>query len=143
METTNPKDLLAHLDRFKEVEVEGAGGQKFNFRIQPVPLMSCDPQNEWFWKLRGEDPGKWSARLNDEILHADQETIKRIIVRGILDPKIVETGPPGTLSADLILRDEILASNLYTSIAQLSFDMVLKAKKGEADAGAKVRPNSR
>lgn len=140
LEPISEKDLAIHLDRSKVVEVEDEEGgetKKLSFKITPVPLILWDEDNSWYSRLRGSDPQKFAAALGRTVQAPTANIMRQVLVRGVLKPQISPVRGGAGIWVDDLLARNFLSLRLYSEIANLSCDGLLKVKEEVADGHAK------
>lgn len=96
------------------------------FRIRRVPLMFLGDESEDFWSLAREGKEALAKRINALIANPKLPQFRRILLYGVVEPKLSVGDEEGAVPVDQVLGDYALAVGLYVEIVNLTLEAIPK-----------------
>lgn len=113
--------LRERLKKERVVEVCGAA-----FRIRRVPLMFLGDESEDFWSLAREGKEALAKRLSALVANPKLPQFRRILLYGVVEPRLSVADEEGAVPVDQVLGDYALAVGLYVEIVNLTLEAIPK-----------------
>ncbi|MCG3204950.1 MAG: hypothetical protein KCHDKBKB_01667 [Elusimicrobia bacterium] len=101
-----------------------------NFRIRRSPLLLLADENEDLWALARRDKEALSGRIKDLIANPTLPRMKRVLLAGVVSPKLAHQDDENTVCVDYLLAHHELAAGLFIEILNFSFEPSDVAKEG-------------
>ncbi len=118
MAIKSPEELTKLLRNEKTVSSERFG----DFLIAPVNLLQLFQEKDDYISLLKDDPAKFSSILRQKILSPSKETIRAVLLDGLIEPKVSQIQTPGRLWVDDVLRSGELCLFLFSEIVGFSHE---------------------
>lgn len=109
------KELREKLKREKLVEVKGMA---FAIRKIPLQLLLEDPGQMWEWARAGQEA--LAERIKGLLQSPALPAMRRVILAGVVEPRIAEAGAEDVVPVNLILAHHDIAAGLFIEIINLS-----------------------
>lgn len=109
------KELVDRLKREKLVEVKGMA---FTIKKVPLQLLLDDPGQLWEWARAGQET--LSEKIKDALKSPALPAMRRVLLAGVIEPKMVEAAAENAVAVDLVLAHHDLAAGLFIEIINLS-----------------------
>lgn len=130
--TTTAEDLKHYVCDPVKVTVEDQDGSKWTFEILPVSLFAWDETATWTALIK-EDPDAFLKKVKEAVGSPSESVVRNVLVRGVKSPKLsYDEKAEGCVPVNDLMRRDVLVTNLYTEIVNLSFEKILKAKEPHA-----------
>ena len=125
---TTPEELRRHVSKGKVVSVKDGDGTLWTFEIMSVSIFAWDDSANWM-KYMKDDKDGFLKKVEEAVSAPSPSALKAVLARGVKSPKLSydEKIKDAVPIADLMRRD-ILVTNLYLEIVNLSFDGILKGE---------------
>ena len=125
MEPVSVKDLKERLKKEKSVVVCGAC-----FLIRRAPLLLLADENEDLWSLARKDKDTLSGRIKDLVANPTLPRMKRILMAGVVQPKLAYQDEENAVCVDHVLAHHELAAGLFIEIVNFSLTPPDDIKEG-------------
>ena len=122
MEPVSVKDLKERLKKEKTIEICG-----MNFRIRQVPLLLLAEDSENLWAVARESRDVLTGRIKDMVASPTLPRMRRILLSGVIAPRLSIQDDEDTVNVDLILTNHELSAGLFIEIINFSFDPLKEA----------------
>jgi len=117
METIPAKDLKERLKKEKTVPVCG-----MNFRIRQVPLLLLSDASDELWAAARESRESLTGRIKDMVANPTLPRMRRILLSGVVEPRLSQDDSGDSVSVDLVLTNHELSAGLFIEIINFSFE---------------------
>ncbi len=117
MEPVSVKDLKERLKKEKTIEICG-----MNFRIRQVPLLLLAEDTENLWSVARESRDVLTGRIKDMVANPTLSRMRRILLSGVIQPRLANQDDDDAVSVDLILTNHELSTGLFIEIINFSFE---------------------
>lgn len=118
MEPVSVEELKNKLKKEKTVRV-----CDMNFRIRRAPLLLLADENEDLWSLARQGHEVLTGRIKDLIANPTLPRMKRVLLAGVVDPRLSWQHEEGAVCVDLVLADYPLSSGLFIEIINFSLTL--------------------
>jgi hypothetical protein len=125
MEPVSVQELKRCLKRDKSVQVCGMG-----FVVRRAPLLLLADENEDLWSLARRDKEALSGRIKDLIANPTLPRMRRILLAGVVQPKLAFQEEENAVCVDHLLAHHELAAGLFIEIVNFSLTPPDNAKEG-------------
>lgn len=120
MEPISGRELNNRLKKEKTVEVCG-----MPFRIRCAPLMFLGDETDDFWAIARQGKEALQERIQDLIKNPRLPQFRRVLMNGIISPKITALEGDGDfVGIDTLLSDYALAVGLYVEIVKFTLEAI-------------------
>lgn len=117
MEPITAKELTERLKQEKTIEACG-----MTFRIRKAPLLLLADEKEDLWSLARQGHELLSGRIKDLIASPSLPRMSRILVAGVVEPRLSIFQKDDEVLVDLILANYRLSSELFIAIINFSLE---------------------
>ncbi len=117
METISVKELKEKLRKEKTVHV---GGMAFRIRKVPLLLLTEDSDNLWDLARQGQDA--LAQKVKAMIASPSLSSMRRVLLSGIVEPKISTVDEDSSVCVDTMLADYSLSATLFAEIVIFSLE---------------------
>lgn len=100
------------------------------FRIRRAPLLLLADENEDLWALARRDREALSGRIKDLIANPTLPRMKRVLLSGVVSPRLAFQDDENTVCVDYILAHHELAAGLFVEIINFSLEPPEPTKEG-------------
>ncbi len=125
MEPISVEELKNRLKKEKTVRV-----CDLIFRIRRAPLLLLADENEDLWALTRRDKEALSGRIKDMIANPTLPRMKRILLAGVVDPRLSYQDEENTVCVDHVLAHHELSAGLFIEIVNFSLTPPDDTKEG-------------
>ncbi|MCG3206060.1 MAG: hypothetical protein KCHDKBKB_02786 [Elusimicrobia bacterium] len=125
MEPITVEELKNRLKKEKTVRVGD-----LIFRIRRAPLLLLADENEDLWALARRDKDALSGRIKDLIANPTLPRMKRVLLSGVVSPKLAHQDDENTVCVDHVLAHHELAAGLFIEIVNFSLEPPDVTKEG-------------
>jgi hypothetical protein len=125
MQPVSAKDLKDKLKKEKTVLVSGTC-----FQIRRAPLLLLADENEDLWSLARQDKEALSGRIKDLIANPTLPRMRRILLAGVIQPRLSDQDDENTVCVDDVLAHHELAAGLFIEIVNFSLAPPDEVKAG-------------
>lgn len=125
MEPITVEELRNKLKKERTAQVCG-----MIFRIRRAPLLLLSDENEDLWALARRDREALSGRIKDLIANPTLPRMKRVLLSGVVSPRLSHQDEGNAVCVDHILAHHELAAGLFIEIINFSFDPPDATKEG-------------
>jgi hypothetical protein len=117
MEPTTATVLKEKLKKEKTVEVA-----KMTFRIRKIPLLLLAEESDDLWELARQGQEILTQKIKGLLASPTLPRMRRILLKGLVQPRLTELDVDDAVSVDLVLSDYQLSSSLYIHIVNFSLE---------------------
>lgn len=117
MEPVSVEELKNKLKKEKTVRV-----CELIFRIRRAPLLLLADENEDLWALARRDREALSGRIKDLIANPTLPRMKRVLMAGVVQPKLAHQDDESSVCVDHLLAHHELAAGLFIEIVNFSLE---------------------
>ncbi len=100
------------------------------FRIRQAPLLLLADENEDLWALARRDKEALSGRIKDLIANPTLPRMKRVLLSGVVSPRLATQDDENAVCIDHILAHHELAAGLFIEIVNFSLEPPEITKEG-------------
>lgn len=115
MELASVQQLKDRLRKEKTVSVCGLG-----FQIRRAPLLLLADEHDDLWGLARRDKEVLSGRIKDLIANPTLPRMKRVLLSGVVSPKLALQDSDDAVCVDHLLAHHELATTLFIEIVNFS-----------------------
>lgn len=123
-----PAAIDAEVARLKEyvkdhhdVEVKDEDGAVFKFTIRPVTKLAWDVDRKLMRLLADKKEDEFLEAAKELVAAPNPDTMRIVLMRGTVSPRFSHNPGPKSVDIDDFLSHDVLAINLYSEIANLSW----------------------
>ncbi len=117
MEPVTATALKEKLKKEKVVEVS-----RMVFRIRKIPLLLLAEESDDLWDLARQGQEILTQRIKALLASPTLARMRRILLKGVVEPSLTELDDKETVGVDLLLSDYQLSSSLYIHIVNFSLE---------------------
>jgi len=117
MEPVAAKDLVERLKKEKTVELCGLA-----FRIRKSPLLLLADETEDIWELARKGNDTLANRIKEMVASPSLSRMKRVLMAGVLQPRLSWEHEDNAVCVDLVLADHQLSAGLFIEIVNFSLE---------------------
>lgn len=117
MEPVTASVLKEKLKREKTVEIS-----KMAFRIRKIPLLLLAEESDDLWELARQGQEVLTQKIKALLASPTLPRMRRILLKGVVQPRLTEMDDGEAVSVDLVLSDYQLSSSLYIHIVNFSLE---------------------
>jgi hypothetical protein len=117
METITAQALSEKLKKEKTVEVCGMA-----FRIRKAPLLLLADETDDLWQTARQSREAVAKKIKFLISSPSLPRMRRVLMAGMIEPRLSLQHEDGTVCVDLILADHQLSAGLFIEIVTFSLE---------------------
>lgn len=117
MEPITVSELKEKLRKEKTVQ---AGGMAF--RIRKVPLLLLTEESDNLWDLARQGQDVLAQKVKAMIASPTLSSIRRVLLAGVIQPKLASSEDDGAVNVELLLTDYSLSAALFSEIVLYSLE---------------------
>ena len=117
MEPVSANTLKERLKKEKAIEIA-----KMVFRIRKIPLLLLAEESDDLWELARQGQEVLTQKIKTLLASPTLPRMRRILLKGVVAPRISEMDDEDSVPVDLLLVDYHLSSSLYIAIVNLSLE---------------------
>ncbi len=103
----------------KESTVEVCG---MPFRIRRAPLLLLADETDGLWQIARQSREQLVEKIKELISNPSLTRMRRVLLSGVVQPKLSPDNQEGAVCVDLVLADHELSAGLFISIVNFSLE---------------------
>ena len=117
MPVITAKELREKLNKEKAVNVVGN-----TFRIRKVPLLLLADDVNGLWDQARQSRSELTEKIQSLVSHPTLPMLKRVLLAGVVQPKLMEVDTEESVSIDIVLAHHELSVGLFIEIINFSLE---------------------
>ena len=117
MEPVTVQALTEKLKKEKTIEVCG-----MSFRIRRAPLLLLADETDDLWEIARQSREVLVEKIRALISNPSLPRMRRVLLAGVIQPRLSEQIDEGSVFVDLVLADHQLSTGLFIEIMNFSLE---------------------